>query len=216
MGTTITIIADPIIIDPQPDTDLMIQHLHGFTEEFTKLPNVPALAEGNAIQQLTAQVNVQFAQVNAQINAQFAQVNAQMNAQFAQVTAQFTQVNAQFAQVNAQFAQVNAQFAQRFDQLDNKIDTLAIRVAANDHNASARVQNSYLTRSSDRLTPLMSSLTNTLIEWFPMKSSDIPNIEDQGLDTILQELGLPTNGEREAKEKRLRQSIGLRPRSTGA
>merc|ERR1712169_90608 len=200
--TTITIIADPIIIDPQPDTDLMIQHLHGFTEEFTKLPNVPALAEGNAIQQLTAQVNAQFAQVNAQINAQFAQVNAQMNAQF--------------AQVNAQFAQVNAQFAQRFDQLDNKIDTLAIRVAANDHNASARVQNSYLTRSSDRLTPLMSSLTNTLIEWFPMKSSDIPNIEDQGLDTILQELGLPTNGEREAKEKRLRQSIGLRPRSTGA
>merc|ERR1712000_68842 len=196
--TTITIIADPIIIDPQPDTDLMIQHLHGFTEEFTKLPNVPALAEGNAIQQLTAQVNAQFAQVNAQMNAQF------------------TQVNAQFAQVNAQFAQVNAQFAQRFDQLDNKIDTLAIRVAANDHNASARVQNSYLTRSSDRLTPLMSSLTNTLIEWFPMKSSDIPNIEDQGLDTILQELGLPTNGEREAKEKRLRQSIGLRPRSTGA
>merc|ERR1711939_112761 len=196
--TTITIIADPIIIDPQPDTDLMIQHLHGFTEEFTKLPNVPALAEGNAIQQLTAQVNAQFAQVNAQMNAQFAQVNAQ------------------FTQVNAQFAQVNAQFAQRFDQLDNKIDTLAIRVAANDHNASARVQNSYLTRSSDRLTPLMSSLTNTLIEWFPMKSSDIPNIEDQGLDTILQELGLPTNGEREAKEKRLRQSIGLRPRSTGA
>merc|ERR1712000_456410 len=102
--TTITIIADPIIIDPQPDTDLMIQHLRGFTEEFTKLPNVPALAEGNAIQQLTAQVNAQFAQVNAQINAQF-------------------------AQVNAQFAQVNAQFAQRFDQLDNKIDTLAIRVA---------------------------------------------------------------------------------------
>merc|ERR1712029_116663 len=195
---TTTIMADPIIIGPQPDTDLMIQHLHGFTEEFTKLPNVPALAEGNAIQQLTAQVNAQFAQVNAQMNAQFAQVNAQ------------------FAQVNAQFAQVNAQFAQRFDQLDNKIDTLAIRVAANDHNASARVQNSYLTRSSDRLTPLMSSLTNTLIEWFPMKSSDIPNIEDQGLDTILQELGLPTNGEREAKEKRLRQSIGLRPRSTGA
>merc|ERR1711939_1041136 len=195
---TTTIMADPIIIGPQPDTDLMVQYLHGFTEEFTKLPNVPALAEGNAIQQLTTQMNAQFAQVNAQ----FAQVNAQMNAQF--------------AQINAQFAQVNAQFAQRFDQLDNKIDTLAIRVAANDHNASARVQNSYLTRSSDRLTPLMSSLTNTLIEWFPMKSSDIPNIEDQGLDTILQELGLPTNGEREAKEKRLRQSIGLRPRSTGA
>merc|ERR1712029_439673 len=180
----------------------MIQHLHGFTEEFTKLPNVPALAEGNAIQQLTAQVNAQFAQVNAQINAQFAQVNAQMNAQF--------------AQINAQFAQVNAQFAQRFDQLDNKIDTLATRVAANDHNASARVQNSYLTRSSDRLTPLISPLTNTLIEWFPTKSGDIPNMEDQRLDTVLQELGLPTNGGREAKEKRLRQSIGLRPRPTAA
>ncbi len=102
---TTTIMADPIIIGPQPDTDLMVQYLHGFTEEFTKLPNVPALAEGNAIQQLTAQFNAQFAQVNAQINAQF-------------------------AQINAQFAQVNAQFAQRFDQLDNKIDTLATRVAA--------------------------------------------------------------------------------------
>merc|ERR1711939_1064025 len=189
--TTITIIADPIIIGPQPDTDLMVQYLHGFTEEFTKLPNVPALAEGNAIQQLTTQMNAQFAQVNAQMNAQF-------------------------AQINAQFAQVNAQFAQRFDQLDNKIDTLATRVAANDHNASARVQNSYLTRSSDRLTPLISPLTNTLIEWFPTKSGDIPNMEDQRLDTVLQELGLPTNGGREAKEKRLRQSIGLRPRPTAA
>merc|ERR1711939_1151291 len=170
---TTTIMADPIIIGPQPDTDLMVQYLHGFTEEFTKLPNVPALAEGNAIQQLTTQMN-------------------------------------------AQFAQVNAQFAQRFDQLDNKIDTLATRVAANDHNASARVQNSYLTRSSDRLTPLISPLTNTLIEWFPTKSGDIPNMEDQRLDTVLQELGLPTNGGREAKEKRLRQSIGLRPRPTAA
>merc|ERR1712000_537080 len=91
------------LLSVHPDTDLMVQYLHGFTEEFTKLPNVPALAEGNAIQQLTTQMNAQFAQVNAQ----FAQVNAQMNAQF--------------AQINAQFAQVNAQFAQRFDRLITKL-----------------------------------------------------------------------------------------------
>merc|ERR1712000_714824 len=63
----------------------------------------------------------------------------------AQLTDQITQFNAQF---NAQIAQINAQLAQRFDQLDNKIDTLTTRVIANDHNASARVQNSYLTKSS--------------------------------------------------------------------
>merc|ERR1712000_677707 len=78
------------------------------------------------------------------------------------------------AQLTDQIQQSNAQFAQRFDQLDNKIDTLTTRVIANDHNASARVQNSYLTKSSDRLTPLISPLTNIFIEWFPVRSGDIP------------------------------------------
>merc|ERR1712230_135047 len=128
----------------------------------------------------------------------------------AQLTDQIQQSN---VQINAQF---NAQFAQRFDQLDNKIDTLTTRVIANDHNASARVQNSYLTKSSDRLTPLISPLTNIFIEWFPVRSGDIPNMENERLDFVLQELGCSTNGGREAKEKRLRLYIGLQPKPTGA
>merc|ERR1712169_57821 len=128
----------------------------------------------------------------------------------AQLTDQIQQSN---VQINAQF---NAQFAQRFDQLDNKIDTLTTRVIANDHNASARVQNSYLTKSSDRLTPLISPLTNIFIEWFPVRSGDIPNMENERLDFVLQELGCSTNGGREAKEKRLRLYIGLQPNPTGA
>merc|ERR1711939_95318 len=134
--TLTTIMADPNIIGPQPDAGRIVQHFHGLAEELSKLSNVPALTEGNLIQHAVAQLTDQIQQSNVQINAQF---------------------NAQF---NAQIAQINAQFAQRFDQLDNKIDTLTTRVIANDHNASARVQNSYLTKSSDRLTPLISPLTN--------------------------------------------------------
>merc|ERR1711939_603674 len=133
--------ADPNIIGPQPDAGRIVQHFHGLAEELSKLSNVPALTEGNLIQHAVAQLTDQFQQSNVQ----------------------FTQFNAQF---NAQIAQINAQFAQRFDQLDNKIDTLTTRVIANDHNASARVQNSYLTKSSDRLTPLISPLTNIFIESF--------------------------------------------------
>merc|ERR1711939_1162199 len=124
----------------------------------------------------------------AQLIDQIQQSNVQINAQF---NAQFTQFNAQF---NAQIAQINA----------------------NDHNASARVQNSYLTKSSDRLTPLISPLTNIFIEWFPVRSGDIPNMENERLDFVLQELGCSTNGGREAKEKRLRLYIGLQPKPTGA
>merc|ERR1712000_501511 len=122
--------ADPNIIGPQPDAGRIVQHFHGLAEELSKLSNVPALTEGNLIQHAVAQLTDQIQQSNVQINAQFTQFNAQFN---------------------AQIAQINAQFAQRFDQLDNKIDTLTTRVIANDHNASARVQNSYLTKSSDRL-----------------------------------------------------------------
>merc|ERR1712230_296197 len=190
--TLTTIMADPNIIGPQPDAGRIVQHFHGLAEELSKLSNVPALTEGNLIQHAVAQLTDQIQQSNVQINTQF---------------------NAQF---NAQIAQINAQFAQRFDQLDNKIDTLTTRVIANDHNASARVQNSYLTKSSDRLTPLISPLTNIFIEWFPVRSGDIPNMENERLDFVLQELGCSTNGGREAKEKRLRLYIGLQPKPTGA
>ncbi|KAL2402922.1 hypothetical protein ABEF93_006038 [Exophiala dermatitidis] len=190
--------ADPNVIGPQPDAGRIVHHIHGIAEEFTKLSNVPALAEGNAVAQLAAQMNAQFAQMNAQMNAQFARINDR------------------FAQIDDRFAQMNTHFSQRFDQLDNKIDTLTTRVIANDHNASARVQNSFLTRSSDRLTPLMNPSTNNFIEWFPAKSGDIPNMEDQRIDSVLHALGLPTNGRIEAKEQRLRQYIGLRPRPTAA
>ncbi|KAG9789877.1 hypothetical protein KCU88_g1463, partial [Aureobasidium melanogenum] len=104
--------ADPNVIGPQPDAGRIVHHIHGIAEEFTKLSNVPALAEGNAVAQLAAQMNAQFAQMNAQMNAQFARINDR------------------FAQIDDRFAQMNTHFSQRFDQLDNKIDTLTTRVIA--------------------------------------------------------------------------------------
>ncbi|EXJ72143.1 uncharacterized protein A1O5_04647 [Cladophialophora psammophila CBS 110553] len=136
-----------------------------------------------------------------------AQGNAIQHA-LAQLTVQITRLDQKMVRMD-----------QRFDQLDNKIDTLTTRVIAKDvfeYNSSARVQNSYLTRPTDRLTPRMSPLTNALIEDFPARSRDIPNIEGQRLVSILQELGLPTNGGREAREKRLGQHIALQPTPTTA
>ncbi len=78
----------------------------------------------------------------------------------------------------------------------------------------ARVQNSFLTKPTDPLEELMSPLTNTRIEEFPVDASDLSTMDDERLDSLLQKLGLSTNGGREAQEKRLRQYIGLRPTPT--
>ena len=49
-------------IGAQPNVDIMVQNMQSFTEEISKLPNVPALAEGaairNALLELTTQVRL--------------------------------------------------------------------------------------------------------------------------------------------------------------
>ena len=75
----------------------------------------------------------------------------------------------------------------------------------------ARVQNSHLLVQNQRLVPLVNPMTNALIEGFPARSRDIPTMEDQTLDSVLDELELCTNGGREVKENRFRQYIGLVP-----
>lgn len=80
----------------------------------------------------------------------------------------------------------------------------------------ARVQNSHLSMPSQRLAPLVNPATNTPIEDFPARPRDILTMEDHTLVSTLQELGLSTNGGKEAKEKQFRQYIGLLPEPQGA
>ena len=81
-------------VGPQPDTQRMVQSVRifadSFAEELAKLPNVPAIAQGNALQhtldlilaQMT-QINVRLDQVNVrldQVNVRLDQVDVRLNA----------------------------------------------------------------------------------------------------------------------------------------
>lgn len=72
--------ADPIPLGPQPNTLRMVQSIQNFTEELTKFVNVPALTEGNGIQnaivQLTTQMNQKFDQLNNKIDTLAARMMA--------------------------------------------------------------------------------------------------------------------------------------------
>ncbi|KEF63072.1 uncharacterized protein A1O9_01048 [Exophiala aquamarina CBS 119918] len=179
--------ASPNGLGPQPDPNLLVQHLHSATEELAKLGNITALAEGNAILHSLTQLTTQVAQLTAHMQ-----------------------------RLTTQVEQLATQMNQGFTRLDNKIDALTTRVIVNEHNSIARVQNSYATRASDRLVPLLNPSTNTPIEDFPGKPKDISDMDDEGFVSVLRQLGLSTNGRRETKEKRLRQYIGLRSVSNAA
>ncbi|EXJ82235.1 hypothetical protein A1O3_06048 [Capronia epimyces CBS 606.96] len=174
-------------LGPQPDANRIAQCYDTLGDELAKFPNIPALAEGNAIQLALVQLTTQINQLATQMN--------QLG----------TQINQRFDQVD-----------ERFDQVDERIDNLTTRVVANDHNSMSRVQNAHLSSADQRLIPLVNPTTNTPIEVFPRRSREIPSMENEALVSVLRELGLPTNGTREAKEKRIRQYIGLLPERSGA
>ena len=75
----------------------------------------------------------------------------------------------------------------------------------------ARVQNSHLSKHFEPLAQLVNPMTNTPIEGFPARPRDISTMQNQTLVSVLQELGLSTAGGKEAREKRLREYIGLLP-----
>ncbi|KAK5202760.1 hypothetical protein LTR41_011504 [Exophiala xenobiotica] len=152
----------------QPNPDRIHQSFRTLTEEFEKLPNLPAFDTGNAILHALEQLTIKLDTFVQHTN-------------------------------------------QRFDRIENKIDDVQYRLAANDHNSAARVQNAHLTRASDSLYPLVKPSTNTVIEGFPIVPRDISTMQPATLHSVLRDLGLTTDGRRADKEKRLRQHIGLQP-----
>jgi len=75
----------------------------------------------------------------------------------------------------------------------------------------ARVQNSLLTKATDRLEPLVNPSTNTAVEGHPTTPREITTMEEARLTSVLQQFGISRPGARSGKEKRLRQYIGLLP-----
>merc|ERR1712000_180035 len=167
--------ADHTPLGPQPSPERIQEHFQGLTTEFARLPNIPALASGDAILRALAELT--------------------------------EKVDRSFAQINQRFNQVD----RRFDQTDRKIDSLADRIVASDYNSTARVQNSLLVTPSSPLSPLVNPANNAPVEGFPARPQDILAMGAGQLDSVMLDLGLRTNGTRSAKEKRLRQYIGLRP-----
>ncbi|KEF57547.1 uncharacterized protein A1O9_05464, partial [Exophiala aquamarina CBS 119918] len=147
-------------------------------EELEKLPNIPAIAQANALQHTLTQI-----------------------------LAQITQINTRMDQMETRMDRMET----RMDRMEAKLNALSTQISTSEHNHMARVQNSLLARTTDRLEPLLNPSTKTAIEGYPTNPREITTMEDARLISVLEQLGLPTNGGRLAREKRLRQSIGLPP-----
>ncbi|OAP55637.1 hypothetical protein AYL99_09789 [Fonsecaea erecta] len=179
------------LLGPQPNIDRMEQCFHDGLQELVKFRNVPPLAEGSLL-----------------LNA-IRELGTQLNARITDLTTQF---NTRFDQMDRRFEEMD----RKFEEMDRKFDHLSERILANDFNNVARVQNSFLSRPTDRLSPLVNPKTNEPIDDFPAKGQDITSLSDEHLHSVLAALGLPSNGQRTAKERRLRQYIGLRISPLGA
>jgi hypothetical protein len=79
-----------------------------------------------------------------------------------------------------------------------------------DQNNAARVSNSLLTISTESLTKLVNPANGTEITGFPATPGDIGDLAAATLLSVLQQLGLETEGPRTARERRLRGFIGLK------
>ncbi|ETI28403.1 hypothetical protein G647_00852, partial [Cladophialophora carrionii CBS 160.54] len=78
------------------------------------------------------------------------------------------------------------------------------------HNNAARVQNTYLRSQNENLVPFINATTGAAIPTFPHTSFEIERIARRQLDSVLQQLGIPTEGANIAEKKRLlRAHIGL-------
>ncbi|KIY02564.1 uncharacterized protein Z520_01029 [Fonsecaea multimorphosa CBS 102226] len=83
-------------------------------------------------------------------------------------------------------------------------------ITASNHNNAARVQNTYLRSQNENLVSFLNATTGAAILDFPRTSSELERMARRQLDSVLQQLGIPTQGANLADKKRLlRAHIGL-------
>ncbi|KIW60458.1 hypothetical protein PV05_00673 [Exophiala xenobiotica] len=83
-------------------------------------------------------------------------------------------------------------------------------ITASNHNNAARVQNTYLQSQNENLVSFLNATTGAAIIDFPHTSLELERMAKRQLDSVLQQLGIPTQGANLADKKRLlRAHIGL-------
>ncbi|KAK4544284.1 hypothetical protein LTR36_004494 [Oleoguttula mirabilis] len=85
-------------------------------------------------------------------------------------------------------------------------------MARSNANNIARVANSKLATSDEKLYPLLSLKTGKPVEKFPLTSAGIPKLSLTLVDAMLNALDADRTGNEEAKRERLRVQIGLGPK----
>ncbi|KAM0723548.1 hypothetical protein Q7P37_000535 [Cladosporium fusiforme] len=91
------------------------------------------------------------------------------------------------------------------------IEKLETRTKAVNANNVARVANSQLTSSDEKLHPLVSLKTNKTLDRFPETSKDLAKLTLINVDNMLSALEADRTGNEASKREKLRVQIGLKP-----
>ncbi|KAL6245569.1 hypothetical protein RBB50_007568 [Rhinocladiella similis] len=95
-------------------------------------------------------------------------------------------------------------------EITNVRQELVTTITASNHNNAARVQNTYLQSRNENLISFINATTGAAILDFPRTSLELERMARRQLDSVLQQLGIPSQGANLADKKRLlRAHIGL-------
>ncbi|KIW20916.1 hypothetical protein PV08_01495 [Exophiala spinifera] len=95
-------------------------------------------------------------------------------------------------------------------EITNVRQELVTIITASNHNNAARVQNTYLQSQNENLVSFINATTGAAILDFPRTSLELERMARRQLDSVLQQLGIPSQGANLADKKRLlRAHIGL-------
>ncbi|KIV90962.1 hypothetical protein PV10_05560 [Exophiala mesophila] len=138
-------------VGPQPNVQRMVQSVHtfadNFTEELARLQNVPAMAEGNAIQDDITRTLTSLDQIRAQIRTGLNQMGNRMDTSVAQMT-----------QMNARMDM----FAAAITQMNTRMDMFA--VAITQMNAATTQMNGAINQMTSAITQVDAAITRMNID----------------------------------------------------
>ncbi|OAP54591.1 hypothetical protein AYL99_11039 [Fonsecaea erecta] len=208
---------DPNSLGSQPTADRVVPIVVGAAEN---LSNVLASDQGDTTTQLPGhpvspfgQTEIMLSSVTNKLDSMTNKLDSTIN-KLDSMTNKLDSVNNKLdSMCNKLDSMCNKlDSTDKFNSLDNKLDALTARTMANAHNSMARLQNGHSHWHEEPLVPLVNPATNAAIPGFPPSYSDVTdNMDDQGLDAVLRELELSTEGNALEKKRRIRQFIGIKP-----
>ncbi|OAG36202.1 hypothetical protein AYO21_09596 [Fonsecaea monophora] len=187
----------PNPLGPQPDFNVLSQHLIAAANEINKAQNLPAITGGERILVELQQMRQEFRLELQQMRQEFRQENRQMRQELRQ------ELRQEIGQVRQEMRESTIAIRQDF----------ATIMTASNHNNAARVQNAYLTDPANPLLPFVNPLTGAIIDGFPTVPKDIVRMNEQELDRVSQQLGIQApvvTMSQAAKRRQLRVHIGLK------